>query len=1393
MPTINKRFLLILILVVAAFTGVLFGVHAVQADRIPEALKRQAERSADAGKLDPAIHYYRQYLEFVPDDVEAQICLVELMRKRNPTARGHADVIFLYDRILRLDPDRHGVRRDALAACLRVGRYSDAVTHAEALLKAFPAEAALWQQLGAAQAGLNQLAAARVSYEKAITHEPGEILGYQRLAQLVWRNMNDPAAARDVLDRMVKALPQNPEGHLIRARFEVFTADEPGAARGDLKRAAVHLHRVLELDPEHAEASLMLAELFQRERNIPAAHALLRDAVSLYPRDLRLVKSLSWLELVRGNTPAAIAVLEDGLKAAPDGFDLLIPLADLLVQQGDSARTGEILRRLETRKAPAMQVKYLKARIAMRDAKWSEAVTMLEAMRRETTNMPGLEAQLNLLLGVCFGKLADPAAEEKAFQRVVNADPKNVQARLGLGNLYLMLGRFDDAIREFETASQSPYAPGPVVAQWVRTKARRLQLAGGPPEDWRKLEQAAVNSASRFGPVSSDPVILQAEIGIALGKRNEVIQFLRKETARRPGDARLWAILAEVVAEVNGTAAGLAVVDEAQAAAGDGPDVRLARGKLYAAEPGRVRPLAPLSERIESWPEGDQLRLLYGMVELFDHVGDQAAVIQMLQRIAGRRPSDAVLWARIHDRATRTGDTKSASEAREALVKLGGEAGPNVALCDAATAGAGDAPKAIDRLVSAFGANPTRSDACLALARLYHMTGKQADASRLTERAFTLEPTRYEAAKAWLVHLCNASMDDRAQQLLARLSGDPRWAGEPFRRLVAGVVPALPQPTAAKLLGWSRRHVEREPGGLGWLADTAIAYKVLDPIPVLEEATKRPTATADDWLRLALARKPDDLNAARVKLTPQAYLAAVALFRETPAGKNFAPNLASPAEKRLYAQSRLAVKLSRNKPDEAMKALEEYLAEKELPKPDEAWARRNLAMLYAVGGTPEDRQKAMELLKDAAEDGGTSAEELRATASVLTTLARYLEGSDRVAVLTRAAVSLDAAYKKGKSPKDLFNLSQLYRAAGNRAESRKCLQLLLNADRGNIYYLVAAVEELVDDQDFAAAGTFAKELLDKHAGEFRAVAAVARYECRAGRPEMALAVAEKYAQNADAGAGDHLTRSGRVAELLDELARLPKVRGTPAARAMTDAAVERYAALVANRPEAVIGIVGVLAADGRATDGFARMDRLGKFVPARVRAAAGLAAVRAGGLSDQQAATVLGWIEECLKEEPASTVLLMNRAEFLALRQDLAGAAAEYEKVLATDPRNVVALNNLAWILAAEPRTAERALQLVARATREVGLTGDLLDTRARVRITLKQFKEAERDLDDAIRLEPTALRWFHLAVSRLGQTPPKADDAAKAFTEAKRRGLDSRGIHPADLPTFKVLDAGNK
>src|SRR5262245_4042847 len=132
MPTINKRFLLVLVLVASALTGALVGAHTIQADRIPDALRQQADRAAEQGKPDAAVHYLRQYLEFRPDDVDARERLATLLKERD--SADPSDLLLLYDKILRADPGRQAVRRDALALSLRIGRYNDAETHAEALL-----------------------------------------------------------------------------------------------------------------------------------------------------------------------------------------------------------------------------------------------------------------------------------------------------------------------------------------------------------------------------------------------------------------------------------------------------------------------------------------------------------------------------------------------------------------------------------------------------------------------------------------------------------------------------------------------------------------------------------------------------------------------------------------------------------------------------------------------------------------------------------------------------------------------------------------------------------------------------------------------------------------------------------------------------------------------------------------------------------------------------------------------------------------------------------------------------------------------------------------------------------------------------------------------------------
>lgn len=1403
MPTINKRFLLKLCLVLIACASVLFGANALQTRRIPEALWSQTQRAVELDDLNSAVRYLKQYLEFRPDDMEAQVRLAEVLEKRDGNSRKPSELFYLQEKILREDPSRENIRRSALKLCLKMRRYSDALSHAEALLKSHPKDGELWYQLAMAQSGLNQLAEARKSYEQALECTSDQPLAFQRLAQFVWKHQRDIPGTREILNRFVAALPLDPEAFLSRARFEAFLAAEGDInnhSKADLDRALRDLQRVLELDPENADALQLTAEILQRGRSVPAAHALLRDGVGLYPKDLRLTRSLAWMELVRGNAPAAIAVLEEGLKHQPDGFDLLIPLADLLVQQGDTVRTEAIVQRLAKRKAPPLQMQYLNARLAMKQEKWPAALELLESLRKQAVNMPGLEIQVNQLLAMCHQKLADPASQEKALKRVLDVDPLNVAVRTTLGVLMMNQGRMDEALREYEVACQSPYASGSVFAQAIRLKIRQMRATGATAQEWARLEEFAGKSASRFSPVDCDPVLLRAEILHAQGRGREASQFLRTETIRRPGDARLWASLAYLEADVHGTSEGLAVIDEAQAVCGDGPEIRLARASLYARDPARIRQIDILRDRLDSWPDLEIERLLAGLADIHDRINDQKAVIECLAQLAKRRVTDRPLWIRLHNRALSTGDTQAAAEARDALVKLDGEGSPAVTVCDARQASDGDATIHIGRLESVIASRPEYAEAWLTLAELHEKVGNQTSALQSAWKAWTLEPTRFETNRAVLILLSKLQDKAELQNHLRRLAGDSRWSGEPYRRLMGMVAEHLPAKEGIALLEQTPAFLREEPATILWMAEQYRKAGMLEKAgAVLSAAVEGPKFNADLLLGLALhhamtgeGEKLSRLfDTARSRLSPAGYFGVAASFAETPHHSLWQPKLNTPDDYRQYVQARMTVKLSQARPQQAAEILENFLEKKDLRPTDQTWAKRNLAMLYVLGqSSPEGRRKALSLISETDIGAMSRLDEFRGTAAVLTTLSRYLEGADRAKVLAQAIACLEKAVALNQSPKDIFNLAQLQRIAGRAAESRASLNRLLQLDPDNLYYLITALEILVAAEDYTSASNFAERLRLRHGGEFRAVAAVARYEALAGRAERSFVLADEYVRAAGPDAGDYLTRSARVAELLDELARFPKVRGTEVGRRMVEAAVERYEALVPSRPEAAVAIAGLLAYDRRVPEAFNRLEQLHRYLPARTRLHAGLAILRSGNANEWHFSQVRSWLDACRADEGSSLSLQLAEAEFFSLQPDLPKAISAYRAVLSQDPRHVTALNNLAWLLAVQPESVLEAEALVAQAIQEYGITAELLDTRARIRITAGKYDQAQADIQESLRQGRTPLRLFHLALLRMSQAPPREQEAQELFEEALDRGLDTRAIHPFDLPIFRRLES---
>ncbi len=121
--------------------------------------------------------------------------------------------------------------------------------------------------------------------------------------------------------------------------------------------------------------------------------------------------------------------------------------------------------------------------------------------------------------------------------------------------------------------------------------------------------------------------------------------------------------------------------------------------------------------------------------------------------------------------------------------------------------------------------------------------------------------------------------------------------------------------------------------------------------------------------------------------------------------------------------------------------------------------------------------------------------------------------------------------------------------------------------------------------------------------------------------------------------------------------------------------------------------------------------------------------------------------------------------------------AALYRKLLTTDPSNIVARNNLAWVLGQDLKKPDEALVEVDKVIRQAGPISQAIDTRGIILTKLGRLNEAIVDLEQSTKADPSAIHYIHLA---------------KAYAQAGRTADHRRSIASARLAPARpgVLEA---
>jgi Flp pilus assembly protein TadD len=125
-----------------------------------------------------------------------------------------------------------------------------------------------------------------------------------------------------------------------------------------------------------------------------------------------------------------------------------------------------------------------------------------------------------------------------------------------------------------------------------------------------------------------------------------------------------------------------------------------------------------------------------------------------------------------------------------------------------------------------------------------------------------------------------------------------------------------------------------------------------------------------------------------------------------------------------------------------------------------------------------------------------------------------------------------------------------------------------------------------------------------------------------------------------------------------------------------------------------------------------------------------------------------------------------------------------YRQVLKLDPKNIVAVNNLAFLLGLQGK-GEEANTLIKRAIDIAGgPAGELLDSRAVILRVQKKLPQAEKDILDALQQERTAYRLFHLY--EVQQAAGKTKESMRVLQEAIQRGLHIGMMHPLECESYE-------
>jgi tetratricopeptide (TPR) repeat protein len=891
-------------------------------------------------------------------------------------------------------------------------------------------------------------------------------------------------------------------------------------------------------------------------------------------------------------------------------------------------------------------------------------------------------------------------------------------------------------------------------------------------------------------------------------------EFLQGLLARVPDDAPekvdYWVAMAALSDRQGQPQEALNFLEKAKKKRGDQVDMRLARAAHWSRQSGEdaAAALKELSQGLEKFKPIEQRQLRRGLAEAFSRVGNLRDAREAYAQLEGAGPNDLATKLALFDLAVKEKDQalmtrlirdmqlieEGGSRKEEGTLWRYAEAMQLILQAQEARADSEGLKRARRHLTQVAARRPAWYRVATCQALLEDVCKNEAATLRYSLRAIDLGESNpvvvFRAVQ--LLYKNNRTNEAAAlmRKLPERVANQSEFKGVAIEMFLRagdkdsyGKALELAKNAVAADKENFRNHIQL--ANVLWATDP----NSLEVEPELRQAVALAGKNPDAWAPLIdylirRGRKGDaeaEVSNAEKELSREEHATPLAAFyqmvgRTKEAKDLYLERLKVKPKDAAVLQSLAALHFRLGEREEGERYLR-ALAELRSEAPQQAEsASRMLRMLKLMGGdyVPSEKLLAEAGLggaregRPAADDD--SVEDLRAKAVVL--IARGTRADSKLAISVLERIR----QREPLAPQDQLILCRLYETVNDWRHARDEALSLLTKDGENLSFLAYYALTLLRHNEIEEAQTILARI--EQLEEVRKKTPFVVVEIKA-RLLSAKDKTDKAVDEILAHVEKNQDSIGTAARLLEQLKR-------------PDKAEPLYRQL-ASRPKAAetagLILAQFLSRQGKAEEAMTLCEKAAAKAPPGLIAEVSVE-VAYRSLTDRLLWERAARLIESARDKSPNSAALTSRLAAMRNRQERYEESIKlYRQVVTLDARDVLALNNLAFLLSYQTGKSDDALSVIQRAFEIKGPLPDLLDTRALIRLnqgSQKDAVEAIKDLQAANAEIETSAAHFHLAQAY--QMVEKRGQARSAFQRAVALGLTEASLHPLERPMYQRL-----